>query len=64
MTTQAPNPDFAQVVPAAVLSKAVRAQPSNWMVNAADRVDAAIASSMPSLGAYYRTVTVHGTRRV
>jgi hypothetical protein len=34
------------------------------MVNAADRFDAAIASSMPSLGAYYRTVTVHGTRRV
>ncbi|HSX91749.1 MAG TPA: class I SAM-dependent methyltransferase [Hydrogenophaga sp.] len=50
--------------PAAVVSKAVRAKPSNWMVNAADRFDAAIASSMPSLGAYYRTVTVHGTRRV
>lgn len=48
--------------PAAVASRVVRASPSNWMVKAADKVDASIASSFPSLGAYYRTVTVHGTR--
>lgn len=48
--------------PAAVASRLVRARPSNWAVKAADRLDASIAARFPTLGAYYRTVTVHGTR--
>lgn len=49
--------------PAAVASRMVGAGANNWLVRTADRLDTGITRAAPSLGAYYRTITVHGQRR-
>ncbi len=50
--------------PAAVASRALRVGANNWFIRLSDGVDARIASTAPALGAYYRTVTVYGHRRL
>ncbi len=49
--------------PAAMVSQQLKIAPSNWLTRSADAVDAALSNTMPWLGAYYRTITIHGTRR-
>lgn len=50
-------------LPAAVLSGLLGVNANNTVTRAADRLDAWIAGTWPSLGAYYRTITIHGHRR-
>ncbi len=49
--------------PAALVSQKLKVAPTNWLTRSADAVDAAISKRIPSLGLFYRTITVHGTRR-
>ncbi len=49
--------------PAALACQAIGGSPDNWFTRSADFVDAKLSSALPWLGAYYRTITVHGSRR-
>jgi ubiquinone/menaquinone biosynthesis C-methylase UbiE len=49
--------------PAAIISQQLKLSPNNWLIRSADSLDAAISNTVPSLGAYFRTITIHGSRR-
>lgn len=48
--------------PAALLADALHRSPDSRLTQWADRADSALAARLPGLGAYYRTVTIHGQR--
>jgi SAM-dependent methyltransferase len=50
-------------LPAAMVSKLLKLDPNNSLTRGADALDRSIAEAFPSLGAYYRTIAIHGRKK-